>query len=413
MPKRKQKHNLSRYIPLPLRRQIRQESYFGCVVCGRLPYTYEHFDPPFEDAKEHKAEGMTLLCANCQADTTAGRLSKERIADKKKKPFNASRDPIWMSCLGGQSFSLRFAGNTAHNCIKTQVVVNDEVLIGLELIDGELLLSGAFCDLNGKATLKLRELEIIANHESWDVEMQGMNLVIRSGVRQPVLEVAFDATSRMVSVNRLRMSFVDGYEIDGNASSLTINTPFAKDLHFGQNHVHGTHCKLLDISFPGIGGWDNWTGDRVVSDTTEKYNVSACTTVGAGFIYNSSFSLPLDTEVKKATKSDLNSPNAISNCWFHVWELPRIDLSEIRPRSFKNCVILGPAIVVATGNATFSHCTMALDSVWSKEGPLWGAFFVRDPVFHNCVFAYVGFGGPPEAMNRVTSDFMQSSELLG
>jgi magnesium chelatase family protein len=46
------KHGLSRTIPAEIRREIRQRSKFGCVICRNAIYTYEHIDPTFVNAKE-------------------------------------------------------------------------------------------------------------------------------------------------------------------------------------------------------------------------------------------------------------------------------------------------------------------------------------------------------------------------
>ncbi|GAH43227.1 unnamed protein product, partial [marine sediment metagenome] len=46
-------YGLSRYIPLEIKRAVRQKCGFGCVVCGSTIYQYHHFDPPFNEAKQH------------------------------------------------------------------------------------------------------------------------------------------------------------------------------------------------------------------------------------------------------------------------------------------------------------------------------------------------------------------------
>ena len=72
-------HGLSREdLRAPVKRQIRQECFFGCVVCGKLPYTYEHFAPPFKDATEHNPRGWLFyvpparICYKKQPNENAG-----------------------------------------------------------------------------------------------------------------------------------------------------------------------------------------------------------------------------------------------------------------------------------------------------------------------------------------------------
>src|SRR5262245_62160192 len=56
------------------------------VACGLAVTTYEHFDPPFKDAKVHDPKGITLLCGGHQYESTKNLLSKETIATKDKDP---------------------------------------------------------------------------------------------------------------------------------------------------------------------------------------------------------------------------------------------------------------------------------------------------------------------------------------
>jgi len=57
-------HGLSRTIPEGIKRQVRQECGFGCVVCGLAIATYEHIDPPFKTAKDHDPSKIAYLCGS-------------------------------------------------------------------------------------------------------------------------------------------------------------------------------------------------------------------------------------------------------------------------------------------------------------------------------------------------------------
>src|SRR5436190_17564410 len=58
-------HGLSRDIPEPIKRAVRQRCGFGCIICGSAVVQYHHFSPEYADATEHRAEGITLLCGRC------------------------------------------------------------------------------------------------------------------------------------------------------------------------------------------------------------------------------------------------------------------------------------------------------------------------------------------------------------
>ncbi|HHU0330723.1 TPA: HNH endonuclease signature motif containing protein [Klebsiella variicola] len=82
----KNKHGLSRYVPVEVERQIRKESGYGCVICGCFITQYEHIDPEFHDAKKHEADKMTLLCNSCHGKVTNGIFSKEKVWKAKSNP---------------------------------------------------------------------------------------------------------------------------------------------------------------------------------------------------------------------------------------------------------------------------------------------------------------------------------------
>ena len=50
---KKNKLNLSRAIPVEVKKQVRRDSGYACVICGTCPYVYEHIEPEFKDAKIH------------------------------------------------------------------------------------------------------------------------------------------------------------------------------------------------------------------------------------------------------------------------------------------------------------------------------------------------------------------------
>jgi hypothetical protein len=76
------RHGLSRYIPADIALDVRRRSKFGCVICRCAIYQYEHIEPEFADARQHRAENICLLCGGCHDRVTRGRLSKETVRGK-------------------------------------------------------------------------------------------------------------------------------------------------------------------------------------------------------------------------------------------------------------------------------------------------------------------------------------------
>jgi hypothetical protein len=80
-------HGLSRTIPDDIKEQIRSDCGYGCVLCGNLPYEYEHIDPEFKDSIEHDPSRMALLCPTCHSKVTKGIYSKVQVKNSRAKPF--------------------------------------------------------------------------------------------------------------------------------------------------------------------------------------------------------------------------------------------------------------------------------------------------------------------------------------
>ena len=85
------KHGLSDYIPADVRRTVRRDCGFGCVVCGLAIAQYEHFDPPFEDAMAHRAKGIALLCGACHDKKSRGFWSTDKVAEARRDPRTFKR----------------------------------------------------------------------------------------------------------------------------------------------------------------------------------------------------------------------------------------------------------------------------------------------------------------------------------
>ena len=78
----KNKHDLSRNIPEGVKRQVRKNCGFGCIICRSGIYQYEHIIPEYSNAEEHDPNKICCLCGTCHDAVTRGIISKETIANK-------------------------------------------------------------------------------------------------------------------------------------------------------------------------------------------------------------------------------------------------------------------------------------------------------------------------------------------
>ena len=61
------------------------------MLCGSAIVTYDHVDPEFTDAREHRAECIALLCASCHLRKTKGLLSTETVVEGMRHPVALER----------------------------------------------------------------------------------------------------------------------------------------------------------------------------------------------------------------------------------------------------------------------------------------------------------------------------------
>lgn len=194
------KHNLSRVIPSDVKRTIRQHCGFGCVICGKFLYEYEHVDPPFSEAVVHDPARMCLLCPDHHARKTRGTLSVQEVKDAcvspKAKQVGFSHDNEFSRLK--QPFKIKL-GNWTFNNPKEIIKIDGRTLLAVEeSVDGVLTLSGEFYNDDSELILKIDSNEWQASSGSWDVEQTGKKLLIRESTRNRSLTVTIESNSLLI-----------------------------------------------------------------------------------------------------------------------------------------------------------------------------------------------------------------------
>jgi hypothetical protein len=181
------RHGLSRSIPEEVKRRVRQRCGFGCVVCGDPFITYEHFNPPFKDAEEHREDGITLLCGGCQDKTAKRLMSKETVARHNANPKALVGNAVCnVEILGfrREICPIIYMGNNQFFCDGEVIRVFGTTVFGFELDEGPragLLLNMRINDREGCALFEVVRNELIVSNSNWDARWDGNKLTIRRG----------------------------------------------------------------------------------------------------------------------------------------------------------------------------------------------------------------------------------------
>ena len=209
-------HGLSRSIPQAIKREVRQRSKFGCVMCRCAFYQYEHIDPPFETAREHSPDNICCLCGRCHDSVTRGRISKAAVRVAYNRVQGQSNEdagpPIGPLDYHDGRAQLAIGGLVYASAVRTMLRYHGEDLITVRPgIDGEQgSISAVFTDDEGDIILRLVENEWVGDLENWDIEVTGARIVVRKKLGEIALAIRLEPPGRVV-VERLDMRFWDGH----------------------------------------------------------------------------------------------------------------------------------------------------------------------------------------------------------
>jgi hypothetical protein len=217
--KKANRYGLRPDIPESVRREVRQRSGFGCVMCGTAIIEYHHFDPPYAEARAHSPEGITILCPTCHAKVTSGRHSSSALTEAVRNPraYKAGYSHDALECSGLPTVIL--GGLTVQG---TPIVleVDGRVLLGFsspESTGAPFGLNALFCDAAGNPIAEIVENEWRACAHNWDVDTVGRRTTIRGDYREVSLIFRIEPPSTIV-VERIHM-FYKRLRLEGRESS--------------------------------------------------------------------------------------------------------------------------------------------------------------------------------------------------
>lgn len=233
-------HGLTRTIPEDIKRQVRQECGFGCVICGIAIVVYEHIDPKFSDSKEHDPQKMALLCGACHDRATKGIWSKNKVLEARRNPMTFNRGCARDAFDFKDPFELFVGNNHVRNvrCVIRRQSNEDEwmTIEPPEAPDAPPLLSAKFYDPTGLPALEIRQNEWFCSTGVWDLEVTGPLIVVRTARRQVMLrlkarpphgleiqylKMSFQDTGILVQANGTVRLTIEGTEIEMNGSEIS------------------------------------------------------------------------------------------------------------------------------------------------------------------------------------------------
>ncbi|GEM_PF-374384 len=232
------KFGLSRNIPENIKRQIRREAGFGCVVCGNAIFQYEHIDPVFSESREHDPTRMTLLCAACHDRVTRGFLSKSSVLRAKKNPETKKRGySFGMFDLCRVPPIVKLGAIVARNS-RSIISAGGQSLLQVkppEETGAPFRLCARFPSSNGAEAMIIEDNEWKAGVQNWDVDVVGRTVTIRERHRRIVLQITttpprlFEITRAEIKFAKAALKVFDGsYELTNGDGSSIRNVPMER-----------------------------------------------------------------------------------------------------------------------------------------------------------------------------------------
>jgi len=230
------KHGLSRNIPSEIKRKIRQECGFGCVVCGGAIYEYEHIEPEFADAVIHEVSKIALLCGSCHLNVTKGLWSKEKIAEHRKNPFSLkhgnSRYSMDISIRNKFQISL---GKCTFIDTTNLIEIDNKVILKIlppEVKNTAPRVIANFFDQYGNEIASIHKNEWIGNITAFDIEFIGNEISVRSKKYQIDLKIKISHPN-IININKINLKY-NSCRIYGDTEKGFILKSKSTEISFGK-----------------------------------------------------------------------------------------------------------------------------------------------------------------------------------
>lgn len=274
------KHGLSRYIPNDIKRIIRQNSKFACVVphCRNAFYEYEHIDPEFKDAQSHDPSKICLVCPNHnprkQGKARQENYSKEQLADFYKNLQEsdgkiAPRAKNFDFFNGFEAPPKIIVGESVFENVQSIININGEDVFSFEVSKDknpfvpDIMFSGHFQNHNGETLFEIRANEWISPVYHWDIETSNGEIVIYDAEKREIFRARKKPEENAIEIISLYMWFPPFLvEIDEGKFTVTRLSADRKTyigLQVDCTFLHGACGVYLDqtelFDSPGYAGW--------------------------------------------------------------------------------------------------------------------------------------------------------------
>lgn len=242
------KHGLPRDIPDSIKREIRQRSKFGCVICRAGIFDYEHIDPEYSDAKTHNPDNICCICTACHAKVTRSHFSKAYVR-KKYNEVAAADDTEIPPPFDDLDFhdgkaELKIGGISYDPGVTAVVKYHGKEIFSISPSDGTDAagINAIFLDDDGEETLKILDNVWHGAVKAWDTEVVGSRIKVRKRKGVFALVLRLEPPGRIV-IEKLDMRVADAHILVSEQSH-------AVGRYYEDNKINWFHANMVHMGGP-------------------------------------------------------------------------------------------------------------------------------------------------------------------
>ncbi|HHR0837580.1 TPA: HNH endonuclease [Klebsiella aerogenes] len=217
-------------IPEPMKREVRQQCFFGCAICGMPFFQYDHV-VEYSEIKEHTADNLVLLCPNHHAMKTAGKLDKEIVSAAKKNPFNSTRETTSSLkiegakevdvIIGSSKYKGVFSGEGSENF--RAIVIDNHDFLTIHNENGILSISVNLTDEHAKSILKVDRGELKVWTDTWDFDYPRTDVIVRKNLGDILLNMKLSSSEIHITKGSFYIGKGAGISIENKCISVINN----------------------------------------------------------------------------------------------------------------------------------------------------------------------------------------------
>jgi hypothetical protein len=208
-----------RNAPAEVKRQLRQEAFFGCAFCGNPLLENAHIIE-YSLTKEFPVEDMVALCPICHTEADLAKYPKQVYRDAKLNPYNKKKSTVGKRfVIYGENMVVNL-GSCKFTNVETVLQINNFNLISIRRLNGLYLsLDVTLFDRLQRLLAKINDnYWQVDRRYFWDIEYKPQHLTLRNAPRDITFEIQINNNEVFIRGK----IFFNGFLVNITSNILTI-----------------------------------------------------------------------------------------------------------------------------------------------------------------------------------------------